>query len=157
MFRTFVVRLGAGAMAAAALLLVVAPVRAQSPAAAQPETMLVTFHVQAGKADAMASVLRRAWRAYRRDHMVFAAPHLLLRGSEDGGKPTFVEVLTWRRADIPDHMPPAVQALWKRMHDLCESRDGKPPIEGGAMRLLTPPLSAGAASQPIARSPGPRR
>src|SRR6266700_7363006 len=72
-------------------------------AKADPETVLVTYHVKAGKEAELEAVLLRAWEIYRRGHFVFAEPHIVLRESEDGNKTRFVEVFTWISHAIPEH------------------------------------------------------
>ncbi|HEV2289269.1 MAG TPA: hypothetical protein VGR81_09985 [Candidatus Acidoferrales bacterium] len=103
----------------------------------QPETVLVTFHVQPGHEDEMKKVLADAWQAYTRLDMVLPQPHVILQGSENG-RPYFVEILTWQNHDIPDHMPAEVQEIWKHMGAICEKRGDKPPIDGGEVRLIVP-------------------
>lgn len=121
---------------AALLWLAASPATAQLPDD-QPETVLATYHVQRGQTQEMKRVLAQAWQTYTRLDMVFAEPHVVLEGSENGN-PYFVEILTWKNHDIPDHMPPEVRAIWKHMNDLCEKRDNKSPIEDGEMQLLVP-------------------
>ncbi len=103
----------------------------------QPETVLVTFHVQAGHEEEMKKILADAWQTYTRLDMVLPQPHIILQGSENG-RPYFVEILTWQNHDIPDHMPAEVQAIWKRMGAICERRGDKPPIGGGEVHLIVP-------------------
>lgn len=105
----------------------------------QPETVHITFHVQAGHEEEMKRVLSEAWQAYTQLDMVLPNPHVVLQGSESG-KPYFVEILMWKDHDIPDHMPPQVQAIWKRMNAICEKRGDKPPIDGGEVQLIVPRL-----------------
>jgi hypothetical protein len=58
-----------------------------------------------------------------------AAPHLILRGKDDSGKPIFVEILTWRDHEAADHVPAEVQAIWNQMQALVENREGHRGIE----------------------------
>ena len=103
----------------------------------EPETVLITFHVQKGHEEEMKKVLSEAWQTYTRFDMVLPEPHVILQGSENGA-PYLVEILTWRDHDIPDHMPAEVQAIWKHMNALCEKRGDKPPIDGGEVRMIVP-------------------
>lgn len=104
-----------------------------------PETVLVTFHVREGKEADMERLLREDhWPLLRRLDLVFESPHVLVRAVESGGKPCFREILTWRNHDIPDNAPPEVQAVWKRMYDFVEKRDGSPAIEIDEVDLLVP-------------------
>lgn len=108
----------------------------QSPDA-QPETVLITYHAQKGHEEEMKKVLSEAWQTYTRLDMVLPEPHVILQGSE-GGNPYFVEILTWKDHDIPDHMPVEVQTIWKHMSAICEKRGDKPPIDGGELQLIVP-------------------
>jgi len=40
-----------------------------------PETVLITYHVKPGKEADLEEVLRRGWKIYRKEHLVFARPH----------------------------------------------------------------------------------
>lgn len=112
---------------------------ASSPALAQadaePETVLVSYHVQADKQSEMEALIRKQWAALRRLDVVEEQPHVLLRGTEDGGKPVFVEVFTWRTADAADHLPAEIQTLWSAMNKAVESRGGHAGID---IRAMTP-------------------
>ena len=44
----------------------------------QPETVLVTFHVQPGHEEEMKKVLAEAWQTYTRLDMVLPQPHVIL-------------------------------------------------------------------------------
>lgn len=103
----------------------------------QPETVLVTFHVQPGHEEDMKKVLVDAWKAYTRLDMVLQQPHVIVQGSENG-RPYFAEILTWKDRNIPDHMPAEVQTIWKHMDAICEKRGDKPPIDGGEVQLIVP-------------------
>ncbi len=102
---------------------------------ADSETVMVTYHVQAGKEAEFQAVLAHAWEVYQREHMVFAKPHVIVRDDRDGDKTRFVEVFTWVRA--PHHAPDSVQAVWKQEQSLCEARSGHTGIEGGEVQLIT--------------------
>ena len=102
---------------------------------AEPETVLVRYHVQAGKQPEMEALIRKQWAALRRLDVVEEQPHVVLRGTEDGGKPVFVEVFTWRTADAPDHLPAEIQTLWSAMNKAVESRGGRAGID---IRAMTP-------------------
>lgn len=103
----------------------------------EPETVLITFHVQKGHEADMKKTLSEAWQTYTRLDMVLPQTHVVLQGSENG-LPYFVEILTWKDHDIPDHMPAEVKAIWKHMNEICEKRGDKPPIDGGEVQLLVP-------------------
>jgi hypothetical protein len=105
----------------------------------QPETVLVTYHVVAGKMDDLLEQVRRQWHDCRRLGLMLESPHVILSGLEEGGKPYLVEVLRWRDADAPDSIPdryPQVAAIWKRMRECVEKRGGHPGIDIEQMELL---------------------
>ncbi len=101
------------------LLLALAAFAADNP---KPETVIVTCQAKPGAETALARVLARHWSAARELHLVAESPHLTLRRVVDG-KTTFVDIFTWRDADIPDHAPPAIQSIWAEMNKLAEHID----------------------------------
>lgn len=120
--------------ALAAVLAAALPGLAQ-PTAAQPETVMVTLRAKPGAEAELARVLERHWSTARAWNLVNDAPHLTLRGSDDG-KVYFIEIFTWRDAAIPDSAPPAIQAIWAEMNRLVEPRGGKPGLDFTAVSLL---------------------
>ena len=109
-----------------------------SSAKADPETVLVTYHVKSGKEAEFRDVLSRAWGIYRRDRLVFAEPHIIVQDTEDGGKPRFVEIFTWVSRAIPEHAPDSVKAIWKQEESLCERRGEHYGVEPGEVELIVP-------------------
>ena len=107
----------------------IAQERSDNPLNDDPETVVDTLHVKAGKEDELARVMARAWATYSKFNMVLAEPHLLMRGVDDAGRPFFVEILTWKDHNAPDHAPPEVKKIWAEMEALCEKRDGRRGIE----------------------------
>jgi len=103
--------------------------KSDNPFKDDPETVFDTLHVKAGKEDELARVMARAWAAYRKFDLVLPQTHLLMRGVDGAGRPFFVEILTWKSHDAPDHVPPEVQKIWAEMEGLCEKRDGRRGIE----------------------------
>ncbi len=93
-------------------------------AADQPETVMVTFHAKPGAEAELERVIAGHWKTAADLHLVSAAPHVTLRGTEEGKKTYFIEVFTWRDASIPDSAPQAIQRIWAQMNALVESRDG---------------------------------
>jgi hypothetical protein len=93
-----------------------------------PETVLVTYHVKADKADELARLIDRTWATYQRLGLVFDKPHLVMRGKEKGGE-FFAEILPWKTHSGPDNAPAEVHALWDEMQKVCEKRDGRDGIE----------------------------
>jgi len=104
----------------------------------ETETVYTTFRVIPGKEDEFWKVLEKAWPTYHRLGMVLERPHLILRGSDDNGKPYFIEILTWKDHDAPDHAGPEVQAIWDQMTALCEKRDGHRRIEFYEVKVIDP-------------------
>jgi hypothetical protein len=103
-----------------------------------PETVLVTYHVKPGKEAELEDVLHRVWETYRKEHLVFAKPHLILRDKEAGDKTRMVEIFTWVSHSAPEHVPDSVKTLWNEMQADCEARAGHRGLEGGELELLTP-------------------
>jgi hypothetical protein len=101
----------------------------------EPETVIVTLHAKAGAEAELAAVVMRHWDTAHRLNLVVDAPHLIMRGSENGS-PYIVEVLTWRDASIPDAAPPAIQAIWAEMNRLVEPRGGRPGLHISEVSIL---------------------
>lgn len=95
----------------------------------EPETVVTTFHVKDGKEAEMAKLLVRAWDTYNKFGMVLPQPNLIVHGTDDANKLFFVEILSWKNHDAPDHAPQEVQAIWNEMQAMCEKRDGHRGIE----------------------------
>jgi hypothetical protein len=93
------------------------------------ETIYCVYHAKPGREAACADLLAKTWSLYRRLDLVLAKPHVVVRGSDEAGKPYFVEILTWRDAAIPDHAPAEVRAVWKELQGVCEPRGGRPGID----------------------------
>jgi hypothetical protein len=111
-------------------------------AAAAPETVHVTYHVQPGKLGEFLDVLGRHYPAGRKAGIVLAEPHLILSGKEDGGKPVAIEILTWRDETDPEDVAtkyPEIRKIWDGLNALVEKRAGKPGIEIDAMEIVTEP------------------
>ena len=106
-------------------------------AKADPETVLITYHAKPGKEAELQGVLERSWQIYRAEHLVFAGPHTIVRGTEDGGKTSYVEVFTWVSHATPEHAPDAVKKVWEQEQSLCEARNGHGGIEGGEVELVS--------------------
>jgi hypothetical protein len=106
-----------------------------SGAKADSETVMVTYHVQPGKEAELQALLAHAWEIYRREHMVSAQPHVVIRDADAEGQSKFVEIFTWAKS--PDHPPKSILAIWKQEQSLCEPRDGRGGIEGGEVALVT--------------------
>jgi hypothetical protein len=103
-----------------------------------PETVLVTYHVKSGKEAEFQELLLRVWGIYRKEHLVFAQPHVIAQDKESGGKPRFIEIFTWVSHSAPEHAPGSVKTIWDQMQSLCEARDGQGGLVGGEVDLLAP-------------------
>ena len=104
----------------------------------KPETVIVTYHAKPGSEAALASVIAKQWRTVRDLKLVREAPHVAVRGFEDGNKTYFVEILTWSDASIPDSAPAAIQAIWAEMNKLVEPRGGKSGIDIAEVSVFAP-------------------
>jgi hypothetical protein len=112
--------------------------RDSSSAKQSPETVLITYNVKAGNEAAMEDALRRAWEVYRREHLVFASPHFVVRETDKDRETRIVEVFTWVNHSAPEQVPESVKAIWNEMQALCEPRDGRGGLEAGEVELLAP-------------------
>jgi hypothetical protein len=108
------------------------PPSAAAQSNATPETVMVTYHAKAGSEAALANAIARQWAAANRLKLVLETPHTLVRGEEQG-KTYFVEIFTWRDANIPDAPPAAIQNIWAEMNQLVESRGARPGIDFAAV------------------------
>jgi hypothetical protein len=93
------------------------------------ETIHSVAHVKAGHEAEYAQLSEKAWALYKRLGLVLDRPHVVLRGSDEKGRPYFVEVFSWRSSDIPDHAPAEVKAVWQQLEAACEVREGRPGID----------------------------
>jgi hypothetical protein len=105
---------------------------------ADPETVLIKYHVKRGREGEFQAVLARAWQIYRSEGLVLAEPHLLVREAEEGEGDLLVEVFTWVSHSSPDHAPDAIKSIWEEEQSLCEARGGHVGIEGSEVELLFP-------------------
>jgi hypothetical protein len=104
-------------------------------AADGPETVMATYRVKPAQIDAFLKMMPDYWAALRERDMVIPAPHVLLRG-EENGKPIVVEILSWKAHGIPDDVPPEIQAYWDKMNARVEARDGHKGIEFPEMTIV---------------------
>lgn len=104
-----------------------------------PETVMIRLQVKPGAEQALTDVLARHYDVARRLGLVVAgAPHVTMRSVDDQDKPYFIEIFTWRSADVPDHAPAEITQIWKDMTALVESRDGHDGLDITPMVSLTP-------------------
>src|SRR5258708_3561292 len=83
--------------------------------ATSTETVLITYQVLPGKEQELREVLHRTWDVYRKEHLVFAQPHVIVEAKDTGGKVRFVEMFTWISGEAADHAPETVKKLWEQM------------------------------------------
>jgi hypothetical protein len=57
-----------------------------------------------------------------------AAPGCL-RGVDSRNLPYFLKIFTWKSAEIPDHAPAEVRAIWQELENACEKRHARPGID----------------------------
>ena len=111
-------------------------------AADVPETVMATLRAKPGNESAVADALARHFETARQLNLLSpvapGVPHVTLRGSDAPDRTYFVEIFTWRDAGIPDSATPAIQAIWREMHALVESRDGKPGLEFAELYVVAP-------------------
>ena len=93
------------------------------------ETIYSIAHVKAGMEARYAELSAKSWAIYRKLDLVLPAPHIVVRGMDSQNLPYFVEIFTWRSADIPDHAPAEVRAVWQELENACEKRNGRPGID----------------------------
>jgi hypothetical protein len=113
------------------------PRSAIAQATVMPETVMVTYHAKAGSEAALANAIAKQWTAANRLKLVLENTHTLVRGDEQG-KTYFVEIFTWRDANIPDAPPAAIQNIWAEMSQLVESRGARPGIDFAAVSVVAP-------------------
>jgi hypothetical protein len=98
------------------------------------ETVMIIYHVKPGKVVELQMLLDDAWQHYLDGHLVYAQPHIVVRGTEEEDQIRFVEIFTWVKP--PDQAPENVQDLWKQEEALCEARRGHRGIEGGEVEMI---------------------
>ena len=108
------------------------------PKAPLPETVMITLHAKAGAEAALVEVLARHYETARRLALLRdEAPHLTLRAPGDHDTVSIIEILTWRDAEIPDHAPHDILAIWQEMNSLVEARGGRPGLDIVEVRDIT--------------------
>src|SRR5438874_1180565 len=125
-------------MKTVALVLIAVALFVQQPRVDKPETVMVTYHAKAGSEEELARVLARHWATALDMNLMLAAPHVMVRGTEGGGKTYFVEIATWRDESIPDAAPAPILAIWAEMNKLVESRGGRPGIDFIQVAVVAP-------------------
>jgi quinol monooxygenase YgiN len=108
---------------------------AQDAKPSGPETVLATFRVKPNQLDAFLKLMPEYWAALRTRNLVLNAPHVVLRG-EENGRPIVIEVFRWRDHDAPEHVPPAIQQYWDKINAMVENRNGHSGIEFPEMTMV---------------------
>jgi hypothetical protein len=106
--------------------------------AERPETVMVTLRAKPGAEAELERVIARHWETAHQMKLVRDAPHVTLRGTEEGNKVYFIDLFTWRDGGIPDAAPADIQAIWSDMNRLVEARGGHPGLEFVAVSVVTP-------------------
>jgi hypothetical protein len=125
-----------GLLAVAATSCSTTPGTSHRSVKADPETVLVTYHVKPGKDAELQAVLARAWQIYESEHLVYGQPHIVVRESEAGDKTRFVEIFTWVSHAAPEHAPESVKAVWAQEQAFCAENNGQGGIQGGEVEIL---------------------
>jgi hypothetical protein len=97
--------------------------------AEEPETVVVTLHAKPGGEAELERVISRHWTTAHEMKLVRDTPHLTIRGIEDGDKPYFIDIFTWRDPSAPDTAPAEIRKIWDEMNRLVEARGGRPGLE----------------------------
>jgi hypothetical protein len=93
------------------------------------ETIYSIAHVKPGMEKQYAELSAKTWAIYRKLDLVLPAPHVVVRAVDSQNLPYFVEIFTWKSAEIPDHAPAEVRAVWQELENTCEKRNGRPGID----------------------------
>ena len=98
---------------------------------ADAKTVICTYQVIPGKEADFLALLQRHWPTLRRLDAVTAEPARAYRGSDDQGRPFFVEIFEWKDARALEvaRQHPEVLAIWEPMDALCEPREGRRNME----------------------------
>jgi hypothetical protein len=93
-----------------------------------PSTVLVTYRPRDGAVESLAELLARQ-RATLARLALLASTQRTFRSTDPGGRPVFLDLLTWKDAAVTGNPPPEVGSLWGELQKLVEPRDGRPGIE----------------------------
>ena len=129
--RTVVVAIGGIA------LLAQGSVAASSAGVSDPETVMITLRAKPGMEADLARVIAKHWTTAKELNLVRETGHVTIRASDDQGT-YFLDVFTWKDADVPDHPPAAILAIWTDMNRLTEARGGRPGLEIKEVTLVGP-------------------
>ncbi len=99
---------------------------------------MITLHAKPGSEAELEQVIARHWGTARAMKLVKDAPHLTIRGMEEGNKAYFIDVFTWRDASIPDAPPAEITKIWGEMNRLVEPRGGRPGLDIAVVSVVAP-------------------
>jgi len=99
------------------------------PGVDPPETVIAAFYPQAGKADEVEALIWEEWETVHRLGLAANDVHHLYRGESETGQTVLFDMFTWKDHATPDHAPPEVKAIWRKMNAAVEKRNGQPAIE----------------------------
>jgi antibiotic biosynthesis monooxygenase (ABM) superfamily enzyme len=102
-----------------------------------PETVMVTYRVKPGDEAEFRLVLAQAWKIYRKEHLVYAKPHIIIQDMENGNKTRYLEIFMWVNRAAFENAPDAAKTIWQKEHALCEARNGHNDIEGVEVKIVT--------------------
>jgi hypothetical protein len=103
---------------------------ATTAAAAEPETVMITYRPTTGSEAKLRQVIADHWSAVTRLGLVNTSPHLVVRYGS-----TLVEIFTWKDAATPDNAPPEIAKIWGEMAKLTEKKNG---ISIDQVEVVTP-------------------
>jgi hypothetical protein len=75
------------------------------------------------------------WEALRAQDLVLADQHLVLQG-EEHGRPTIVEVFSWKDHEAPENVPAQIQTYWDKKNGMVGTRDGHLGVEFPEMSIV---------------------
>jgi hypothetical protein len=111
------------------------PLSVAQPVQSTPETVPATFRFKPDQLANFLKLMPEYWAALRAQDLVLAGPHLVLQGQEHG-KPTIVEVFSWKDHEAPEHVPAQIQTYWNKINRMVESRDGHAGVEYPEMSIV---------------------
>jgi hypothetical protein len=110
-----------------------------------PETVLVTFHPAAGKADEVEALIWQEWGVTTRLGLVINKEiHHVYRGKSETGETLIFDTFTWRDHATPDNAPQELLDVWRKMNHAVERPNNHPAIEFLEVEERHPPASVTA-------------
>jgi hypothetical protein len=105
-----------------------------------PEIVFCHYRVKAGREQALLDLIWEHDVTLRKLGLVTDEPAIVYRGLDAKDRPFVIELFEWRSARALDaaRQHPEVMALWERMDQQCEARDGHPNLEFPHVERVTP-------------------